>query len=348
MALSIFIAPENPFASSTRNNPMPSPVTSVSSVASPPHFTEPYDQRIRDYLTERSGFAIRTWTMLNAITAAEKPRSEAERRRIMRKLLERHKLLLHAGAIRRSGRLHVYLPVAGQPAPLNPFMRNIPRRRRRIRRKQVFAKRPVSVATAHISASASAPPSLPPQLNQTAAVQCVPASSPAISAKSEPGKTKSAPAPALVHPDTVCEPLVPAPGLAQRIMLRIALLQCGAQLARWRWLPPKKWTGYLHGERCWVGQRVLMTDGMRGALLSARRGKATVFADSRRYLAESRVRELREQEVVLLKLPQAMLLGFLKRGKKERPSEAKRAAARRNGSRPVRPGSRPRGRPRSA
>lgn len=314
----------------------------------PTNFTEPYDQRIHAYLAERLGFAIKTWTMLNALTADEKPRSEAERRRIMRKLLERHKLLLHEGIIRRSGRFHVYLPVAGQPAPLNPFMRNIPRRRRRIRRRQVFAKRPASVATAHISTSASAPSSLPSQLNQTAAVQCVTASSPEISAMSEPWKTKSAPAPALVHPDTVRAPQVPAPGLAQRVMLRIALLQCGAQLARWRWLPPKKWTGYLHGERCWVGQRVLMTDGMRGALLSARRGKATVFADSRRYLAESRVRELREQEVALLKLPQAVLLGSRKRGVKERHSERKAEACRRNGACPVRPDSRPRGRPRKA
>jgi len=45
-------------------------------------------------------------------------------------------------------------------------------------------------------------------------------------------------------------------------------------------------------------------------------------------------------------LPEAVLLGSLKRGKWERASTAKAAASRRNGAMPVKPGSRPRGRPR--
>lgn len=348
MSLSIFIAPAQPRTSSMRNLPPPAAAASVQTVTARTNFDDPFDQRIHGYLLERVGFAIKSWTMLNAITAGLNPRSEPERRRVVKALLQRLKLLLHCGVVRRAGRVHVYLHVDGQPAPLSPFSRNIPRRRRRIRRKQVLPKRAASVATAHNSTSASAPSSVACQLNQTAAVQSVTTSPPAISANGEPWKTKSASAPAPVHPDNLPSPQLRAPSPAVKVMLRIALLQCGSQLARWRWLEPRKWTGYLHGERCWRGRRVLMSDGMRGAIIDVRRGVARVFADGRISIADSRLRRLHEREVVLLKLPQAVLLGSLKRGKTERPSEAKLAAARRNGSRPVRPGSRPRGRPRSA
>jgi len=46
------------------------------------------------------------------------------------------------------------------------------------------------------------------------------------------------------------------------------------------------------------------------------------------------------------RLPEAVLLGQLKRGVKEVASAAKAAASRSNGRLPPRPGSRPRGRPR--
>jgi hypothetical protein len=48
------------------------------------------------------------------------------------------------------------------------------------------------------------------------------------------------------------------------------------------------------------------------------------------------------------KNPAAVLLGSRKRGIKERPSVTKASAARHNGNLPVRPGSRPRGRPKLA
>jgi hypothetical protein len=73
-----------------------------------------------------------------------------------------------------------------------------------------------------------------------------------------------------------------------------------------------------------------------------------VFADEPLTIAGGRFWKLREHQLVLSKRPEAVLLGARKRGKRERPSEAKQAAARRNGASPVRPGSRPRGRPRSA
>ena len=58
------------------------------------------------------------------------------------------------------------------------------------------------------------------------------------------------------------------------------------------------------------------------------------------------IERFKTSEVQRIKNPAAVLLGRLKAGRKERPSLAKAAAARRNGAQPCRPGSRPRGRPR--
>ena len=350
MVLSIFVSPEQPKPSSTGNTDAHAvALPSSSSAGNHPTVVDSLDRCILDYVGgERVGFAVRSWTLVNEITKSVKPSSEAERRRIVRSLLQRLKALLHSKVIRRAGRHHVYLHVDGRPAPLSPFTRNIPRRRRRVRRRQVSPSRVASMATAHNSDAVSTPSPQPSQSHDSSGVKGVCDCPPTGTTSVESPKTKSADARV-----PVCNGIVPAPtsqvsSLALGIMLRIALLRCGSRLARWRWLPPKKWTGYLHGQRCWVGRRVMMPDGMRGALLSARRGRATVFADSRRYLAESRVRELHERNLVLLKLPHAVMLGSLKRGKRERPSERKAEACRRNGLCPVRPGSRPRGRPRSA
>lgn len=331
--------------------PMEARPQTVSAPATPTltNFIEPYDQRIRDYLAERLGFAIKSWTMLNAITAGEKPRSEVERRRIMRKLLERHKLLLHEGAIRRSGRFHVYLPVAGQPPPLNPFMRNIPRRRRRVRRRQVLSKRGVSMATAQLTTPASASPSQASEFSKSASAQSFTADLPTPTVTVESSKTKSAAAPGLeVGNELTSErPELYGAGLAARVKQRIASIQAGSKLARRRWNEPKIWTGYVHGKRCWRGQRVLMSYGAEGELQLARRGVVYVFADERPSITSSRFLKMHEQHVALLKLPEAVLLGARKRGRREQPSERKAAACKANGARPVRPGSRPRGRPRS-
>ena len=346
MVMSIIVGPERTQASSTRNNkpPAPSPSSSTSHSTIP---ADPFDRRILDYVGgERIGFAVRSWTLVNDITKAMKPSSEAERRRIVKALLQRLKLLLHSKVIRRAGRHHIYLHVEGQPAPQSPFTRNIPRRRRRVRRRQVSRLRAASLATAQVSASASLCVSHPSQFSDNAHTASFPAKLTAKTTSIESRKTKSAPAPTPAHPDDVRSPQLRAPSLAVRFMLRLALLRCGSQLARWRWLEPRKWTGYLHGERCWVGRRVMMSDGMRGAIIDARRGVARVFADERLTIAESRLRKLHERELVLLKLPQAVLLGSLKRGRNERPSQRKAEACRRNGCCPVRPGSRPRGRPR--
>ncbi len=350
MALSIIVGPEQPRGSGPRNIPTPPPTATAPPVVCPTRFADPFDQRILDYARERVGFAVKSWTMVNAITNSLKPSSEAERRRIVKALLQRLKSLLHSRVVRRAGRYHVFLHVEGQPAPLSPFTRNIPRRRRRVRRKQVLRQGAASLATAHLPTSASASPSQASQLSNSASAQSFTASPPANTAINELSKTKSAQAPGLEVQagPTLERPAAKGAGLAAGIKQRIASFQAGAKLARHRQQAPKKWTGYVHRQRCWRGRRVFVAGVIGGELLLARRGVVYVFADEPVTITGGQYWKLKEHQVVLSKLPEAVLLGAQKRGKKERPSERKAEACRRNGACPVRPGSRPRGRPRTA
>lgn len=106
------------------------------------------------------------------------------------------------------------------------------------------------------------------------------------------------------------------------------------------------WTGFIDGRRCWRGRLVVLPDGEIVQLKQAQRGFTCVRTNEfssegyfiHRYLPASSVR--------LHKLPAAVILGRLKRGKIEKKSETKAKSCRINGRRPARPGSRPRGRPR--
>lgn len=348
--MSIFIAPGQTQPDSARNSTKPSPTSAVCPPSQKPStpVVDPLDQRILDYANERVGFAVRSWTMVNELTKSMMPSSEAERRRVVKALLQRLKALLHSRVIRRVGRYHIHLHVDGQPAPQSPWMRNIPRRRRRVRRKQVLEKRPVSVATAHIQTLVSPQRSESPRPLHTTTVQSVTLPSPANTAKVEPSKTKSAQAIGLEVPDerSAGTPELDTTGLAAKIKRRIASLQAGPRLAKHRWAGVKKWTGFVNGQRCRRGQRVLMLDGVGGELMFARRGLVLVFADRRASVLHSRFRRVEQEQLVVCKMPEAVLLGARKLGRRERPSERKAAACRRNGACPVRPGSRPRGRPR--
>jgi hypothetical protein len=139
----------------------------------------------------------------------------------------------------------------------------------------------------------------------------------------EPEKTESAPAPA-------------------------EITQAGRSLACLPRSQPRRLTGWLHGEHCRRGRLVVLPDGERASILWCSRGRILLrnyrdldFADYALWGAR------REHQVRFHKSPEAILLGSLKAGVKERPSRLKQDAARRNGCKPVRTGSRPRGRPRT-
>ena len=135
-------------------------------------------------------------------------------------------------------------------------------------------------------------------------------------------------------------------------LFREAASGAGRTLAmRRRLLAPRpdrrKWTGFVFGrKRSRVGQPVVLPDGSVGWIKMAQDGYVcvcTAVVDPEdgpvhEYLEATALRRYR--------LPEAVLLGSMKRGKSERVSAVKAASARRNGKMPVRLGHRQRGRPR--
>jgi hypothetical protein len=125
-------------------------------------------------------------------------------------------------------------------------------------------------------------------------------------------------------------------GQALAIRRRIALRPSGPD--------QRRWTGVVFGRRAWVGQPVILPDKSVGWIKQAQAGYVCV----RTCAFELEIGAVHDyMEAIALKpyrLPEAVLLGRLKRGKRERASAAKAAASRRNGAMPVKPGNRPRGR----
>jgi len=145
------------------------------------------------------------------------------------------------------------------------------------------------------------------------------------------------------------------PVTSQADLLQVAASQAGRALVIRRRLGAKrtgenrKWTGFLFGrKRAWVGQPVVLPDQSVGWVKQVQDGYAcvrTAITDPvdgavHQYLEATALRRYR--------LPEAVLLGQLKRGVKEAASAAKAAASRSNGKMPPRPGSRRRGRPRKS
>lgn len=105
------------------------------------------------------------------------------------------------------------------------------------------------------------------------------------------------------------------------------------------------YTGHLGRRRAWFGQPVVLPGNIVGKLIYVYRGFAAVAWHDAFSVQGNRVTSFETETIRPYKNPAAIVLGRLKHGRKERESEAKKRAARRNGSRSVRPGSRPRGRP---
>jgi hypothetical protein len=92
--------------------------------------------------------------------------------------------------------------------------------------------------------------------------------------------------------------------------------------------------------------KVVLADGHIAELFMARRGAAVVTWVDQFSVRPNKIGACRTDELRRFKLPAAVALGGCKRGVKERQSAKKARCARINGCRPVRPSSRPRGRPR--
>lgn len=124
--------------------------------------------------------------------------------------------------------------------------------------------------------------------------------------------------------------------------------EAGRALARRLRRVRKKWSGFLHGQRTWRGREIELPDGTPAFLYGALRGQAVWSFDPDRLLGGEgepfQWGVLPADLIRLRKNPHAQALGAMKRGVRERRSEAKRQAAIKNGRRPCRPG-RIRGRP---
>jgi len=125
----------------------------------------------------------------------------------------------------------------------------------------------------------------------------------------------------------------------------------GTQLAKLRQQGAKRqtrlFTGRVFGRRGWRGMQVILPNGRIGTLFRARRGAALVSWRDEFALRPDQYAALSTADLKPFKHAAAMLLGAAKRGVRERKSLQKARAARINGAAPPRPGSRPRGRPRT-
>jgi len=108
----------------------------------------------------------------------------------------------------------------------------------------------------------------------------------------------------------------------------------------------RRWTGWIGDKHVWRGRRVILPNGIIAEVYGVLRGQAAVFWSDPFWVEGTRRDVVPVDQLIVYKHPAAIVLGKLKRGCKEQPSERKGAACRANGSRPVRPGHRPRGRPR--
>ena len=111
----------------------------------------------------------------------------------------------------------------------------------------------------------------------------------------------------------------------------------------------RRWTGFVFNRRrAWVGQPVVLPNQSVGWIKQAQAGMVCVRTSVMDPL-EGAVHDYLEAAALKpYRLPEAVLLGSLKRSMKERTSAVKSAASRRNGAMPPRPGRRPRGRPRTS
>lgn len=309
-------------------------------------FVEFHDHRIRYYLSQRPGEAVRTWALVNAITSYDNPRSEAQRRVIVRTVLERLKILLRFRAILRAGREHIYLPMPGTPAPAKPVSLRPKRHHRRLAGRQVSAHAFDCAPTVRLPMAEHLSPS---RSRNAAADKGIAAFLPtsASTVESPESKSASTPAPQVLVEVSPELPAIKGRKPAARIRERIAVHRAAVALARRERGTRKKWTGFLSGERFWRGRRVVMPNGEDGAAYFVNRGRVLVVTDEICPVSGRSVFAFKAHQLRPFKLPEAVLLGSRKAGRRERPSAKKTEACRLNAVAPPRPGSRPRGRPRT-
>jgi hypothetical protein len=286
----------------------------------PPRLDE-VDHEIIAAFRKEGIYGDNPWSVFNKIVAAENPGSRADAQAMRRELWQRVKRLLRAGVLHRCRRNSV---TTVKLAKLTAR-----RRRRRWRGSTVNPRRTTTIEKTNIALHGKA---LPPI--------SAPTPTPAI-----PAITKSAAVVAETRPEApmVCDittALVPLTD-EQRQIIR----QAATSLALLPRQQKRQWTGWLHSCHMWRGAPVILPGGQVARVYGILRGfvliKKEPPLDGTCPFIGYEARQVRTW-----RNPSAVNLGMLKAGIKERPSERKKQAARRNGRMPVKAGSRPRGRPR--
>ena len=114
--------------------------------------------------------------------------------------------------------------------------------------------------------------------------------------------------------------------------------------------PLRRWTGFIGVRRVWRDQEILLPSGERAFVFGCLRQRVVYTFDRGRlegtFTALPRWGVISAEQVRVVKIPEAVLLGKRKSGVHETRSLRKAEAARRNAGMPPRPGQRARGRPR--
>jgi len=313
MNLSIFISPEQPSSTKTTKPPV--------AKANPIHeaFVEATDRRLLDALNERQGASVLLWNLINEVANYDRPRSTPERNLLRLEIWSRLKRLLHLGALKRVHRRWIRLPTVGDPMQATAC--STPRK--------PVGRRP-----------SRKPHHSTPWEKPTFSTSHAPKNQERIAGAHE---IKDA-AVQTALPSGAAAPDPPSAPAASGIELS----QAARRLAGHRWQFGRRTTGSVSGRRVRLGQTIMMPDGKTGRVLFAWRGCVLLEIGDIANFEDCKLAAVSADDLRLVKNPHAALLGSCKLGRCERHSAKKVRACKKNGCVPPRPGSRPRGRPRTA
>lgn len=273
------------------------------------------------------------WPLLNEVAADQKPEDRAEARQIRLELWRRLRGMIKAGVV------HWY---TRKSISTHSLPRHYVNRKRRARAGSTLTSTHNSgTRQKGILPSNSAKNKLLPDCSTAAPPQPLPAlSESALVAPSDP---------LLPVCLTATSDAAPIPSLNEEQANRIR--QAARELARLPRGVKKRWSGYVNGVRILRNRRIQLPNGELAFAYGALRGKAIWTSRTTGPNADLSDDNwafgvVDADQVRVVKDPNAIILGKMKAGVRERSSETKRCAARVNGRKPCRPG-RQRGRPRS-
>jgi DNA-binding Lrp family transcriptional regulator len=270
------------------------------------------DRRIIEAVREHG--PVKLWSLLNWLAQDEGERSRTDGRVARLNLWDR---------VRRLKRLKVIFGVGRNEVAATKRSRQ-PARPRPRRRKRSVVSAPEFCG---VSATCAPPMQTLTDFNEPPETQMVRVTTPKGANAQEPQETNTVPDAAQVA-------------------------EAARSLASLPRRPRRRWSGMIGSVRSYRNMPIRLPDQRVVFALGAKHGRVpyTSQPDGPIGSVEGIWRDwgvVPAHLVEVVRNPAAMLLGGLKRGTKEAPSPRKQMAARLNGCRPVRAGSRPRGRPRA-